>query len=176
MKVQIMKPTTVDIGASEVAYGVNKLIEDPETLSIFADGLCESVLAYLTSYYIGKLKTDHPSDFDKLARFMLGVKPEDEPVKKCPSGCTGNAKKKHEFKIGDVILWQTQEDNSYIKCSVYNILKNSSGKITQIVLHAAMNYTWLKFNQPYVKEIITSPEELYGLHGKSLYIVGYDGG
>ena len=93
MKVPIMKPTTVDIGASEVAYGVNKLIEDPETLSVFTDALNESVLSYITSYYIGKLKADHPSDFDKLARFMLGVKPEDEPVKKCSNNCTNNDKR-----------------------------------------------------------------------------------
>lgn len=176
MKVQIMKPTTVDIGASEVAYGVNKLIEDPETLSVFTDALNESVLSYITSYYIGKLKTDHPSDFDKLARFMLGVKPEDEPVKKCPSNCTENSKKKHEFKIGDIILCQTQEGDSYIKYVVHNTLKDSFGNIDKIVLHTEVKYyTWLNVSKPYVREITTSPEELYSLHGKSLYIIGYNG-
>ena len=172
MKVQIMKPTTVDIGASEVAYGVNKLIEDPETLSIFADGLCESVLSYLTSYYIGKLKTDHPSDFDKLARFMLGVNPEDEPVKKCPSGCTGNAKKKHEFKIGDIILWDAFGNGQYIKCTVTNLVKDGSGKVTKVVTHSRVPYAY----GGYRNIAVDTPENIYLLHGKNLYIVGYDEG
>lgn len=177
MKVTIGSPITVDIAESQFASAVNKLASDTSNLSDFADGLNDSILAYITSYYIGKLKTDHPSDFDKLARFMLGVKPEDEPVKKCPSDCTGNAKKKHEFKIGDIILCQTQEGDSYIKYVVHNTLKDSFGNIDKIILHTEVKYyTWLNVAKPYVREITISPEELYSFHGKNLYIIGYDGG
>lgn len=177
MKVVITSPVVVDIQEKQFAIEVNRLRDDPSRLSDFADGLCESVLAYLTSYYIGKLKTDHPDDFDKLARFMLGIKSEDEPVKRCPSNCTGNSKKKHEFKIGDIILCQTQEGDSYIKYVVHNTLKDSLGNIDKIVLQTEVKYyTWLNVSKPYVREITTSPEELYSLHGKSLYIIGYNGG
>lgn len=176
MNVTIGGPITVDIAESQFATIVNKLVADPSKLSDFADGLNESVLAYISSFYISKLKTDKPKEFDKLARFMLGVKPEDEPVKKCPSNCTGNSKKKHEFKIGDIILCQTQEGDSYIKYVVHNTLKDSFGNIDKIVLQTEVKYyTWLNFNKPYVRQITTSPEELYSLHGKNLYIIGYNG-
>ena len=92
MKVTIGSPITVDIAESQFATIVNKLVADPSKLSDFTDGLNESVLSYIASHYIEKLKTDHPSDFDKLARFMLGVKPEDESVKKCSNNCTDNDK------------------------------------------------------------------------------------
>lgn len=175
MNVTIGSPITVDIAESQFAVIVNKLVDNPSKLSDFTDGLNESVLSYIASHYIEKLKTDHPSDFDKLARFMLGVNPEDEPVKKCPSNCTGNSKKKHEFKIGDIILCQTQEGDSYIKYVVHDTLKDRLGNLDKIVLHTEVKYyTWLNIKKPYVREITTSPEELYSLHGKSLYIIGYD--
>lgn len=172
MKVTIGSPITVDIAESQFASAVNKLASDTSNLSDFADGLNDSILAYITSYYIGKLKTDHPSDFDKLARFMLGVKPEDEPVKKCPSGCTGNAKKKHEFKIGDVILWDAFGNGQYVKCTVTNLLKNESGKITKVVTNSCVPSIF----GGYRNIAVDTPEKIYSLHGKSLYIVGYDGG
>lgn len=172
MKVVITSPVVVDINEKQFAIEVNRLRDDPSKLSDFADGLCESVLAYLTSYYIGKLKTDHPSDFDKLARFMLGVKPEDEPVKKCPSNCTGNAKKKHEFEIGDVILWDAFGNGQYVKCTVTNLLKDESGKITKVVTDSRIPSAF----GGYRNIAVDTPENIYLLHGKSLYIVGYDGG
>lgn len=172
MKVTIGSPITVDIAESQFASAVNKLASDTSNLSDFADGLNNSILAYITSYYIGKLKTDHPSDFDKLARFMLGVKPEDEPVKKCPSDCTGNAKKKHEFKIGDVILWDAFGNGQYVKCTVTNLLKNESGKITKVVTNSCVPSIF----GGYRNIAVDTPEKIYSLHGKSLYIVGYDGG
>lgn len=172
MKVTIGSPITVDIAESQFASAVNKLASDTSNLSDFADGLNDSILAYLTSYYIGKLKTDHPSDFDKLARFMLGVKPEDESVKKCPSGCTGNANKKHEFKIGDVILWDAFGNGQYVKCTVTNLLKNESGKITKVVTNSCVPSIF----GGYRNIAVDTPEKIYSLHGKSLYIVGYDGG
>lgn len=172
MNVTIGSPITVDIAESQFASAVNKLASDTSNLSDFADGLNDSILAYITSYYIGKLKADHPSDFDKLARFMLGVKPEDEPVKKCPSDCTGNAKKKHEFKIGDVILWDAFGNGQYVKCTVTNLLKNESGKITKVVTNSRIPSAF----GGYRNIAADTPENIYLLHGKSLYIVGYDGG
>ena len=171
MKVVITSPVVVDIQEKQFAIEVNRLRDDPSKLSDFADGLCESVLAYLTSYYIGKLKTDHPNDFDKLARFMLGAKPEDEPVKKCPSGCTGNAKKKHEFKIGDVILWDVFGNGQYVKCTVTNLLKDETGKITKVVTNSRVPSIF----GGYRNIAVDTPEKIYSLHGKCLYIVGYDG-
>lgn len=172
MKVAIMNPATIDIAESQFASAVNKLASDTSSLSDFADGLNDSILAYLTSYYIGKLKTDHPSDFDKLARFMLGVNQEDEPVKKCPKGCTGNTKKKHEFKIGDIILWDAFGNGQYVKCTVTNLLKDESGNVTKVVTHSRVPSDF----GGYRNIAVDTPENIYLLHGKSLYIVGYDGG
>lgn len=167
MNVTIGGPITVDIAESQFASVVNKLTSYPSNLSDFADGLNDSILAYLTSYYIGKLKTDHPSDFDKLVRFMLGAKPEDEPVKKCPSGFTGNEKKKHEFEIGDPILVKHICDNYY---SNYTIVS-----MTESTIYMEDRST-LPFPMLGIRTLTATKEELYKEHGKSLYIIGYDGG